>query len=255
MYQNVIAEIYLLTEPLVPLVQILGLIFLIIYVVKTWQMASATREAAKATEKSVDEMKEMRDQETAPYIITYFYVPITSPNVIYLVVKNIGHSVAERVRLTFNPMLESRFNISEMNFIKNGTESMPPEYEIRTLFDERSSFYNSDRPRKYEVKISYFGGLQTNERVYKQTLDLSHYEDLFDISQKDIGHIVNELQKIHKNLQDLKKPLDNIANTMENGIFINNPTLYITSNELGNSVQSTHTADDANRSSSLSSEP
>lgn len=41
-------------------------------------MASATRRSALTAEKSVDEMKEARDQETAPYIVAHFEIPIGS---------------------------------------------------------------------------------------------------------------------------------------------------------------------------------
>lgn len=73
-------------------VQFLSLIFLIIYVIKTWEMAAATRVAAEATQGSVAEMREARDQQTAPYIIVYFDVPFGT-SLIYLVVKNIGGSM------------------------------------------------------------------------------------------------------------------------------------------------------------------
>ena len=88
------------------LVQIFSLIFLIVYVIKTWEMASATTKAAQATEKSVTEMRQTRDQESAPYIIVYFDIPYES-NLIYLVIKNIGRTIATNISLTFTPTLRS----------------------------------------------------------------------------------------------------------------------------------------------------
>lgn len=58
------------------IVQILTLFCLIIYVIKTWEIASATREAARISEKTLKEMKEAREQENAPYILVYCEVPI-----------------------------------------------------------------------------------------------------------------------------------------------------------------------------------
>jgi hypothetical protein len=106
---------------------------------------------------------------------------------IYLVVKNIGQSVAKKVRLTFYPMLQTSFNISlgEMSFIKNGIESMPPGFEIRTLVDSTSSYFsNPNFPLKYNVKIIYFGGVEETERIYEQTLDLSAQKGLMYIRPK-----------------------------------------------------------------------
>ena len=73
-------------------VQVATLIAVIVYVYKTWElatatkglatttqdMASATRHAAGIAEKTLGEMQEMRDQETAPYVIAYFDAPPVS---------------------------------------------------------------------------------------------------------------------------------------------------------------------------------
>src|SRR6266487_841766 len=95
------------------IVQIISLIFLIIYVIKTWEMASATRKAAEATENSVSEMRDARDQETAPYVILFFDVP-TGSDLIYIVIKNIGYSVATHIKIDLTPSLRS--NIGKNKF-------------------------------------------------------------------------------------------------------------------------------------------
>jgi len=91
-----------------PLVDILTLFAVILYVYKTWHIASATKESAKATEKSakateesadisrqvLKEMKEAREQETAPYI---FVDIIVEKQDIYLFVKNVGKSIANNI--------------------------------------------------------------------------------------------------------------------------------------------------------------
>ena len=95
-------------------VQILSLIFLIVYVIQTWRMAAATKRAAEASEKTLQEMKAMRDQETAPYVIVYFEIP-SGTSLIYLIIKNIGKTVANGVRLEFNPPLKSSNQGVELN--------------------------------------------------------------------------------------------------------------------------------------------
>jgi hypothetical protein len=79
------------------IVQIATLIALIIYVIKTWQMASATNKYAKTSENTLQEMKDSRDQEIAPYVIAYFDVPY-GQKFIFLIIKNIGLSVAKNVK-------------------------------------------------------------------------------------------------------------------------------------------------------------
>lgn len=64
-------------------IQIPTLIALILYVIKTWQMASATRKSAEISARTLDEMRAARDSETAPYVVAYFDVDI-SKNIIFL---------------------------------------------------------------------------------------------------------------------------------------------------------------------------
>jgi hypothetical protein len=218
-------------------VQIASLIFLMLYVLKTWEMASATRKAAEATEKSVHEMREARDQESAPYVIAYFDIPI-GHRLIYLVVKNIGHSVATQVKLTFSPPLISIDNepfLSKMNFLRNGIESMPPNYEIRTLFDTTPAYFNNDKlPLIYNVKISYYGGIESHQRSTELFLDLSAHKGLMFVHNKDLGDLVNNLEELVKESHDIKISIDNIESSLEQGILISNSNLMVTSIEAGN---------------------
>lgn len=212
-------------------VQILSLIFLIIYVIKTWEMASATRKAAEATEKSVLEMRETRDQETAPYIVVYFDIPIGS-GLIYLVVKNIGHTVATQVKLTFTPPLCTSDNnppLAEMNFIKNGIGAMPPNYEIRTLFDSSTDYFGNDKlPLEYNVNISYYGGIESKQRVIEQPLDLSANKGILYVRHKNMDNLVSEIEKLVKESQTIRSATNNIASSLEQGIFISNASLAVT---------------------------
>ena len=68
------------------IVQLLSLGFLALYVWKTWQMASSTREAAKASQKMIEEMKDARDQESAPYVIPYINI---NKHIMFFGIKNI----------------------------------------------------------------------------------------------------------------------------------------------------------------------
>jgi hypothetical protein len=87
-------------------VQIGSLIFLIIYVVKTWQMASATRRATETSDALLKEMRDTRDQERGPHLIIYFYVP-EGVHAIMLMIKNVGRSSATDIKLVFDPPLKN----------------------------------------------------------------------------------------------------------------------------------------------------
>lgn len=215
-------------------VQVASLLFLIIYVAKTWEMASATRKAAEATEKSVVEMRETRDQETAPFVIVYFDVR-TEGGLIYLVVKNIGRTVATRVKLSFTPELRCSRNdhlLGEVGFIKNGIESMPPNYEIRTLVDSSPAYFRKEElPLKYDVETTYYGGVESKKRVTNQLLDLSAYKGVSYVRNKNIGNLVEEVEKLSKETRKINETTSDIAAAFEHGIFVSNGSLLVTNIE------------------------
>lgn len=207
-----------LMDILLLIIQIATLVFLIIYVIKTWHIASATKESAKATEKSADisrqvleEMRENRAQETAPYVIAYFDVLSDKPFIL-LVIKNIGKGIAEKVRLEFEPQLQSIANptINEALFIKDGIESMPPGYEIRAIFDNGIKYFEKEKkiPSVYKVKVSYTGGISSKPRNMEYTLDLMAINRT-PYGEKTMDDPVNNMEELTKSVNSISKKLDN----------------------------------------------
>jgi hypothetical protein len=197
----------------------LTLIVTTIYVILTWRIASATKESAKATEKSADisskvleEMREARDQETAPYVVVYFDVLSYSP-LILLAVKNIGKSTANNVKLEFDPQLKSSIKpINEASFIKNGIGSMPPGYEILAILDGPNYFMDNNNPLSYKVKVSYSGGILSEPRFNEYVLDLLALK-LTPLGLKTMTHLVNEIDKLTKSVNSIAEKLDKYPNS------------------------------------------
>jgi hypothetical protein len=118
-------------------------------------------------------MKEARDQETAPYIFVYFDIIVEKQD-IYLFVKNVGKSIANNVKLKFEPELITSLGPINLPFIKDGIGSLPPRSEIKTFFDNGIEYFEKNKlPLNYKVRISYFGGIESKERIIEQFLDLS----------------------------------------------------------------------------------
>src|SRR5688572_19873570 len=82
-------------------VQAASLTFLVIYVIKTWQMASAARDAAKASADAVRESADARAEALAPRILVYF--DGTSSLAAQVVIQNAGSGTAANLRLDFAP--------------------------------------------------------------------------------------------------------------------------------------------------------
>ena len=150
---------------------------------------------------------------------------------IYLVVKNIGKSVAKNVKLSFEPPLEStikEIDIANISLIKDGLGSMPPGYEIRTVYDGTISYAERENsPSSYEVRISYFGGLHTDERSYELKLDLNVFKDLSYTIDKGLPHLVQEVEKLVDHSSRINQELHEIAERLRTGIWLKNPDFIV----------------------------
>ena len=210
-------------------IQTLTLIALIVYVIKTWHIASATKESAKVSQDMLEEMKIARDNESAPNIVVYFDMPAGNW-LIYLIVKNIGKSVANNVKLEFEPKLKTSRgeNINDIPLIKNGISSIPPSHEIKTIFDTTIDYINNDElPLNYSAKISYSGGIHDEVRLSEQILDLSVYKGLSFIDKKGMHELVKEIESIGKNNKKISSFLEKIYTNLSKGIWIKNPDFII----------------------------
>jgi hypothetical protein len=212
-------------EIAIPITQILILVTLIIYVVKTWRISSATQAAAEVFALSLRVMKEERDQEIAPYVVVYFDIAYEE-KIIYLVVKNIGKSTARDVRIQFRPKLigNSGEDMSELPIIKNGIASLSPNQEIRTFVDSITAFFfeRNDQPLTYEAKISFYGDLKDTQKVTEQVIDLTADKRLSNIAQRGTHDLINEVEKISRNIERISKELSVLNDNLAGGVQLRN---------------------------------
>jgi hypothetical protein len=207
--------------------QVATLIVVIIYTVYTARMTSAARASADAANNTITEMKDAREQENAPYIVVYFDIP-QNKHVIYLIIKNVGKSIATDVKLTFTPSLSSNVfrGINDVPLIKDGISSLPPNYELRTFFDGViNRFGNSAFPMTYTVEVSYTGGLVKDRKTNIQTLDLSMFYGLLQESEKGLNELVKALEDIAKHTDEINDTLEDVSESLASGVWIKNPVL------------------------------
>lgn len=168
------------------LVQVASLVFLIIYVVKTANIAKANRQAAQATEetaqstlssvelskKVLDEMQEARDAQTAPYVVVY--LDLTREFLIEIVMENLGQMMAENISLDFKPPLEQGIPTLHLLpiFSRSVTPNLAPRQQMRGVIHGAHLLKTSKAPTKYEVIVKYSGGMIPKERVGTYILDL-----------------------------------------------------------------------------------
>jgi len=200
----------------VAIVQVLTLIALIIYVVKTWEMAAATKRSAEMAEKTLQEMKATREDETAPHVVVYFDVP-HGKRWIYLAVKNVGRGVAENVRIEFLPPLRNTdgAELGFARFVTDGVGSIPPGYEIRTLFDVTTQYFNNKEfPLSYRAKVSYSDGSNGRARNAEYILDLSGFKGRIWVDERGMDEIAREVEEIAKSANQIQRELKSIAENL-----------------------------------------
>ncbi len=191
---------------------------------KTWHIASATRDSAKASERMVEEMRTAREEEVAPYIIAYFDVPHGSSTT-YLVIKNVGKTAARDVRMQFDPPLANSdgTSLQDIPMIKHGIPSFPPAYEIRTFFDTGYSYFQHEElPMAYTASITYRGGLDDQLHQATYVLDLSVYKGLSWLQEKGIRQLVDETKRLSDSARDSKRILERISERLDLGIQAKN---------------------------------
>jgi hypothetical protein len=163
---------------------------LIVYVAKTWEMASATREAAKASADAYREAVEARAEALAPRVLLYL-----SPEVslLRLVVENAGAGTAEDVRFSFNPPLGTTHPRLKPIFFDSPQALLPPGYKLIHTVDSWPAFLQSDLPKRYEVTITY-RGIETR-RTYSMSysLDMESLKHLYVADRKDIHDVATAL--------------------------------------------------------------
>jgi hypothetical protein len=182
------------------IVQIASLIALIFYVIKTWEMASASRISAEISAKVLVEMRDARDQEIAPYIIVYFDKTAIDP-AFYLVIRNIGKSMAYDVQIEFDPPLKILpvFQPFVDRFLYPSViPTMAPNYEIKTSLGIFMRYCQENHPELFSVKVNYFGGIVRTHRSINYKLDLSHFHGLVASIEQKPNKIADALETINE---------------------------------------------------------
>lgn len=193
----------------------------------------ATAKMSKTSYLSLEEMKVAREQDTAPHIIVYFDVEPNS-SFIFLVIKNVGHSIAEDIHIKTTPSLRnsSGDDIGKISVFTKGIKSLSPNTEIRTFFDSGPTLFkkqeNLDIPLTYNVEIDFsrtdvVSSLQTSSTMKRLTLqtviDLEAFRELTYLGRKGINELVKETTKAADRLSDIDKKLSAIKDTLNEGIW------------------------------------
>ncbi len=211
-------------------VQAITLFLVYRYVKDTAAMATATRDSAGAAERTLQEMKNAREAESAPFVIVYFNF-VFRMQTIYLVVENIGKSVARDIRLKFSPELQvsqiSRKRIESNTLLNDRIKSLVPGYKIHIPFDFLNAYFQENLPTGYTIRVTYQGDKPLPEQTLEYDLDLGIFKVLDFITEKGLIDVDDTLRDLNSNFfrftEDFKSIHQNlieISNALNRGAMV-----------------------------------
>ena len=193
--------------------------------VATWQAVSARSQARSAKEQAEharvqsDSAKRQADaavQQTEiqerihrdggqPYVWADFRLDATQGSLMYLVIRNEGPTVAEDVRIVFEPPLQSVSPIKNLEPVHaqlaEGLRSMPPGREMKWGFATTGHRLYGDEggkvPHRYTVTITArgpYGDLPT----LTYPLDLDEMREMAAPRLGSLEHVAQAIEKLAK---------------------------------------------------------
>jgi hypothetical protein len=148
----------------------------------------------------VREARLTREDQSRPFVIVDF--DLSRPPFIHLMIKNIGKSMARKVRIQTDPPLASTFDkerqadpISKLGPFTEEIPTMAPDREIRILFDSFPQREQQKLDDAYRVTVTYEGE-RGRSYVDEMVLDLGIYRNISYIEQHTIHDVHKQLKKI-----------------------------------------------------------
>jgi hypothetical protein len=155
----------------------------------------------------LDEGRKLREASLRPFVSVD--LEVESP-MFYVVVENIGKTLARDVKVIFDPQLESAAIGDDAEFLPRfqellaaGLPALAPGKKIRTLLDVGPQRKEKGLRDDYTVWISYTADV-TNKQYAEQTrLDFAVYWSLVRISKQDMNDIHDRLKEAVAELKKL----------------------------------------------------
>ena len=151
--------------------------------------------------------RQLREDQARPFVVVDFEVPSHSSHLVYLVIENMGQTLARNVKVTFSPDLESAshvlegYPLAESTLLKNGIPSLPPGRRITALFDHAVDRFNADLPMSYEATVMCEDAHGKAQDPLKYTLDLSFLYGLLRTEERGMHDAAKALMAIEKTIK------------------------------------------------------
>lgn len=183
---------------------ILSIIIDVILTIVTGVMAYATFNMANSTKKSVDEMKLTREETNSAEVLMYFE---TDAHRMYLVIENVGKTIAEDVKIKFEPELKNSEG-KKYNELKE-ISYLPANYKIKTFFDMTHAYYGKYRGYPNVKFFISYKNIYNKQITREYESDLNYLNDV-DFLGSESETVEMSLHKIKEEFQKTNKKLDTL---------------------------------------------
>ncbi|GAB3334590.1 hypothetical protein RMN56_17785 [Micromonospora halotolerans] len=168
--------------------------------------AVAATQQSRYSQEQLMLAEQVRKDQAQPYVFADLRPDEQDPQKIMLVVQNTGMTVAKKVRVSFDPPLQSVYSpdfAETVPALLGPIATLPPGRRLQWLFDIGFRLFEAtDNPRRYNVTINADGPFGPVE-------ELSYDIDLNDLRRHDAS--TSAPKKIADELKKARTALDKIA--------------------------------------------
>ena len=159
--------------------------------------------------------RQVRLDQTRPYVMVSLEPGITWFNFVDILVQNIGVGPAHDVSITVDPPLaradDSDPTLTTARYFNETVPLMPPRYELRTFFDSMVDRHEKGLPERFTFTLSYHDG---HGHTFNETIvqDLGIMNDLLFTEVYGMHHAAKALRELTKAVEKIPfakgNPLD-----------------------------------------------
>ncbi|TDB82842.1 hypothetical protein E1264_30875 [Actinomadura sp. KC216] len=179
--------------------------------------AVSAKEQAEIASKQYDLAAKIRKEQNDPYVIVDIRESPFAKNFLYLVIENIGTTIARNVRIEFDPPLKSsreetlgdavHGNIRDARIFTSGIPMLPPHRRMEFLID-----FGPDR---LEQRLDTFYRVQVEVDGPEGPAETMQYEIDLGVLYGPRFHRPKTLHEAVESLQSIQKTLSNIEKSLK----------------------------------------
>jgi len=162
----------------------------VVYAILTWRLTSETMK--------------MRKAQTEPKIAVYIQHCQVSMHFYDFVVKNIGLGPAYDVKFKILEEFDVKEDrkLSDIEFIKEGINYMPPNYSVTSYFFRMLGQYEEIINKNLKIKVLYKNS-EKKEISEVININMSQFKGIQKLGEDPMNKIAENIEKIKNDLHDL----------------------------------------------------